>query len=268
MLGAILGDSVGAPYEAHSTKSTEFDLVTGMSRFTDDTVMTIAICEGIMNAGLDADEEIMEILMVESCIKWGRKFPRAGYGGTFRQWLKQDNPLPYGSYGNGSAMRVSSVGWFFDSLERTREVARWSAEITHNHPEGIKGAESVASAIWMARNGKSKEEIKDYIQKEFGYDLERTCAEIRPDYMFQVTCQKSVPEAIIAFLDGNSYEECVKLAVSLGGDADTQACIAGSIAEAFYGMTDSEKQLALTLADKSMLPVIEKFETLRIQRKN
>ena len=167
---------------------------------------------------------------------WGRRYPNAGYGGRFIYWIFSPDPQPYNSYGNGSAMRVSPIGWWWDDLETTRQMARFSAEVTHNHPEGIKGAEATAVAIFMARTGASKDEIKEYIQREFAYDLDRTCEEIRKDYTFDVSCQGSVPEAIIAFLEGKDYEDTVRNAVSLGGDADTQGAIAGSIAEAFFGI--------------------------------
>jgi len=167
---------------------------------------------------------------------WGKRYPHEGYGGCFRHWLKENNPKPYGSYGNGSAMRVSAVGWLYDSMERTREVARATANVTHNHPEGIKGAESTASAIYMARNGSSKEEIKAYIEREFHYDLSRTLDNIRTYYHHVESCQETVPEAIIAFLESKDFEDAIRNAVSLGGDTDTLGAITGSIAEAFYGI--------------------------------
>ena len=167
---------------------------------------------------------------------WGKRYPYAGYGGRFSHWLKEKSPKAYGSYGNGSAMRVSAAGWLYDSMERTREVARATANVTHNHPEGIKGAEATASAIYMARNGSSKEEIKEYIEKEFHYNLDRTLDEIRPEYHMDETCQRTVPEAIIAFLESKNFEDAVRNAVSLGGDTDTLGAITGSIAEAFYGI--------------------------------
>ena len=208
MFGAILGDIIGQPYEFNrSPKTKNFPLFSKNPKFTDDTVMTIAICDGILKAGLDADENTMKSSMAKSMHLWGRRYQHAGYGMKFYLWLARDDAKPYGSYGNGSAMRVSSVGWFFDSLERTREVARWSAELTHNHPEGIKGAESIASVIWMARNGKSKDEIKSYIEKEFAYDLSRTCDQIRPGYRHIESCMETCPEAITAFLEGEDFED-------------------------------------------------------------
>ncbi len=167
---------------------------------------------------------------------------------------------PYNSWGNGSAMRVSSVGCFFQTLERTREVARWSAEVTHNHPEGVKGAEAVASVIWMARKGRSKEEIKTYVKKEFGYDLSKSCDEIRPEYHFDVSCQGTVPQAITAFLEGTDFEDVIRTAVSLGGDCDTLTCIAGAMAEAFYGVPDFLKEKCLEFTTREMHEVMERFE--------
>lgn len=237
MYGAILGDIIGSPYEFDmGDKTKDFPLFSRNSQFTDDTVMTIAVAEALLNAGKDADLDTIRSEVVASMQKWGKKYPYAGYGGRFRYWLTEKNPQPYGSWGNGSAMRVSSVGWLYDSLERTLEVTRATAEVTHNHPEGIKGAEATASAIFLARTGSTKAEIKSYIQREFHYDLSRTCDEIRPTYHHVESCQQTVPEAITAFLEGDSFEDVIRTAVSLGGDCDTLTCIAGSIAEGFYGI--------------------------------
>lgn len=197
--------------------------------------MTIAVAEALLDTKDGTDDET-RAAVVKSMQKWGKRYPDAGYGGMFYQWLRKKEPKPYGSCGNGSAMRVSSVGWLYDTIERTRKVARLTAEVTHNHPEGIKGAEATASAIFMARTGSTKAEIKDYIIAEFGYDLSRTCDEIRPDYHHVETCQQTVPEALTAFLEGEDFEDVIRTAVSLGGDCDTLTCIAGGIAEAFYGV--------------------------------
>jgi len=254
MYGAVLGDIIGAPYEfGRGRKTKDFPLFSRYSRFTDDTVMTIAVAEALMN-----DLDIAECMQ-----KWGRKYPDAGYGGMFRHWLKEENPQPYGSFGNGSAMRVSSVGWLYDTLEETRNMAIVSAVVTHNHPEGIKGAESIASAIYMARNGRSKEEIKAYIESEFHYDLDRTLEEIRPGYGMDATCQKSVPESIICFLEGTDYEDTVRNAVSLGGDTDTMACIAGGIAEAYWGMSDELVSECRKRLPEDMLKVLDQFVRLK-----
>ena len=201
MYGAILGDIIGSRFEFDRGGWTkDFELFTPECDFTDDTVMTVAVAEALLAAGVDADTGEIEKACIGSMQKWGRKYPNAGYGSRFIGWLYDEDPKPYNSWGNGSAMRVSSVGWLFETLERTREVARWSAEVTHNHPEGIKGAESTASVIWMARNGYTKPQIKEYIIKEFGYDLSRTCDQIRPNYHHVESCQETVPEAITAFL--------------------------------------------------------------------
>ena len=190
----------------------------------------------MLEVGTDATVKEIEVAVAANMQDWGRRYPHAGYGGRFRCWLSERNPKPYGSYGNGSAMRVSAAGWLYNSIEKTREVARATANVTHNHPEGIKGAEATASAIYMARNGSSKEEIKEYIEREFRYDLDRSLDKIRPGYHMDETCQKTVPEAIIAFLEARDFEDAIRNAVSLGGDTDTLGAITGSIAEAFYGI--------------------------------
>ena len=240
MLGAITGDTIGSRFEFWGIKSTVFDLFDPKCRYTDDSVMTMAVAEWLMDDPTHS-HEVLEKKMV----KYGESEIRAGYGDMFSRWLFWPETLsgdgkrkPYHSFGNGSAMHVSAVGWMFDTLEETEHVAEISASITHNHPEGIKGAQAAAAAIYMARNRAKKDEIKRYITERFQYDLNRTCNQIRPRYGFKETCQESVPEAIIAFLESNDYETAVRLAVSLGGDSDTQACIAGGIAEAFYGMPD------------------------------
>ena len=195
--------------------------------------------------------------------KWGKKYPYAGYGGRFRYWLTEKNPRPYGSWGNGSAMRVSTVGWLYDSLERTLEVARATAEVTHNHPEGIKGAEATATAIFLARTGSTKAEIRAYIEREFHYDLSRTCDEIRPTYHHVESCQQTVPEAITAFLEGDSFEDVIRTAVSLGGDCDTLTCIAGSIAEGFYGVPADLQEECRKRLPRDLLSVLTKFDKKR-----
>ena len=237
MYGAILGDIIGSPFEFdRGDKTKNFDLFSKGCGFTDDSVMTIAVGEALLAVGPEAAVKEIEDAVASNMQDWGKRYPHAGYGGSFRHWLKEKNPKPYGSYGNGSAMRVSAAGWLYDSIKRTREVARATANVTHNHPEGIKGAEATASAIYMARNGSSKEEIKAYIEMEFHYNLDRTLDEIRPGYHMDETCQRTVPEAIIAFLESKDFEDAVRNAVSLGGDTDTLGAITGSIAEAFYGI--------------------------------
>ena len=263
MYGAILGDMIGAPYEFdRGEKTKDFPLFGIGTMFTDDSVMTIAVAEALMDTLGKSDDEVKNAV-VKSMQKWGRKYRYAGYGGMFAQWLVKKDPKPYGSYGNGSAMRVSAVGWLYDTVEETRKAARLTAEVTHNHPEGIKGAESAAAAIFLARSGKTKDEIKDYIVKEFNYDLSRTCDEIRPEYHHVESCQGTVPEAITAFLEGADFEDVIRNAVSLGGDCDTLTCIAGGIGEAFYGVPNEMKLQCRNRLEKDMLDVLERFEKLK-----
>ena len=267
MYGAILGDMIGAPYEFDmGNKTKEFPLFSEYSQFTDDSVMTIAVAEALMDARENDDQGVLTALQ-ESMRKWGHMYPDAGYGRRFYDWLNSEVPEPYGSFGNGSAMRVSSAGWLFDTLQATRHMARLTAEVTHNHPEGIKGAESVASAIFMARTGNTKEDIREYIIKEFDYDLSRSCDEIRPEYYHVESCMKTVPEAVTAFLEGNGFEDVIRTAVSLGGDCDTLTCIAGSIAEAFYGVPDEIKKECIERLPEDMIKVLDRFDSVRIQKK-
>ncbi len=224
MIGAVAGDIIGSVYEWKNVKTTDFELFGQRCRFTDDTVLTVAVADCILS-GREYSEVFRE---------YGLRYPDAGYGGLFRKWLFSRNPLPYNSYGNGSAMRVSPVGFASSQLEAAIDEAKKSAKVTHNHPEGIKGAQAVASAVFLARKGKRKEEIQVFIEDRFGYDLHRGLDDIRPGYSFDVTCQGSVPEAIIAFLESRDYEDAVRKAVSLGGDSDTIACITGGIAQAYY----------------------------------
>lgn len=261
MYGAILGDIIGAPYEFdRSPKTKNFSLFGKGTEFTDDSVMTIAVAEALMDSTGKTDEEVKEAL-ISSMRKWGCKYPYAGYGGMFNRWLKEKDPQSYGSFGNGSAMRVSAAGWLYDTLEDTRRYARLTAEVTHNHPEGIKGAEVTASAIFLGRTGSTKDEIKEYIIREFHYDLSRTCDEIRPTYCHVETCQETVPEAVTAFLEGNDFEDVIRTAVSLGGDCDTLTCIAGSIAEAFYGVSDEMRVECRNRLQPDMIEIIDRFET-------
>lgn len=250
MYGAILGDIIGSPFEFDMGEKTKhFPLFSKTSCFTDDTVMTIAVAEAFLAARGCSDADRIRKSLVRSMQKWGERYPNAGYGGMFSYWLGSSDPQPYGSYGNGSAMRVSSAAWLFHDLKTVRRMARLSAEVTHNHPEGIKGAEATAAAIFLARTGHSKQEIKAYIEETFHYDLSRTCDEIRPTYYHKESCQETVPEAITAFLEGDSFEDVIRTAVSLGGDCDTLTCIAGSIAEGFYGVPED-----LTLQCRRYLP--------------
>lgn len=225
MLGAIAGDIIGSVYEGAPTKRTDFSLFSRRSTFTDDSVMTIAVADAILNRRDYAD--VMKV--------YGRKYPNAGYGGHFYHWIFSSESEPYDSWGNGSAMRVSPIGFAFDSIDDVLREAKRSAEVTHNHPEGIKGAQAVAMAIFLGRCGESKKTIKDEIIERFGYNLGRSLDEIRPAYNFDVSCQGSIPESIIAFLESADFEGAIRNAVSLGGDSDTMACIAGGIAQGFYG---------------------------------
>lgn len=263
MYGALLGDMIGAPYEFdRGNKSKEFPLFCENSRFTDDSVMTIAVAEALLDSRF-LDDDSIRAALIKSMRKWGKKYPDAGYGRKFLCWLREKDPKPYGSCGNGSAMRVSAAGWLFDTLEETREKARLTAEVTHDHPEGIKGAEAASSAIFLARTGRSKEEIRDYIVQEFGYDLSRTCDQIRPSYYHNESCQKTVPEAITAFLEGTDFEDVIRTAVSLGGDCDTLTCIAGSIAEAFYGVPAILKAECRRRLPEDMAYVLGRFDISR-----
>jgi len=258
MLGAIIGDICGSVYEWFNYKTTEPRTISltepksplPQGNFTDDTVMTIATAESLLK----------KLNYVETYKDWGRRYPRAGYGDTFMQWLLSDTLEPYNSWGNGSAMRVSPVGWACKTLEETLAEAKLSAVATHDHPEGIKGAQSVATAMFLARTGKSKQEIKEYIESTFGYALCRTTDEIRPNYAFDVSCQGSVPEAIICFLESDDYVHAIQLAISIGGDTDTIACITGGIAEAFYRkIPDEFADYAYARLFEPMKVVIEEF---------
>ncbi len=241
MIGAIAGDIIGSVYEHFSIKTTDFELFHQASRFTDDTVLTVAIADSIIN-NQDYAQTMKE---------YTRRFPNAGYGVNFYRWAFSDNLKPYYSFGNGSAMRVSPVGFAFADLETVLKEARSSASVTHNHPEGIKGAQAVAAAVHLVRNGHSKRRLKNYITEQFGYNLDRTIDQIRPNYQFDVSCQGSVPEAIIAFLESDNYEDAVRKAVSLGGDSDTLACMTGALAQAYYG----EVPYKIEEKVRSMLPL-------------
>lgn len=262
MYGAILGDMIGAPYEFDmGDKTKDFELFDKSKsvKYTDDSAMTLAVARAVMEVGTDADESKMKSAFIQCMQDIGRRYAWGQYGRKFSMWLLEDEPKPYNSWGNGAAMRVSSIGWLFDTIERTRGVARWSAEVSHDHPEGIKGAESVASAIYMLRTGSSKENVKKYICDEFGYDLSRTCDEIRPEYHHVESCQETVPEAITAFLEGEDFEDVIRNAVSLGGDCDTLTCIAGSMAEAFFGVPDELKRECEARLPEEFLSLLKKI---------
>jgi ADP-ribosylglycohydrolase len=256
IIGAIAGDIIGSVYEWHNIKTVDFDLFCHKSKFTDDSVLTLATMDAITN----------QKNYVEAYQSFGKKYPHRGYGGHSRSWIYSENPEPYNSWGNGSAMRVSPIGWYCSSLDDVMAEAQKSAEVTHNHPEGIKGAQSTAAAIYMARTGKSKDEIKKFIIDTFHYDLNRQIDGIRPDYEFDVSCQGSVPEAIIAFLESTGFENAIRLAISIGGDSDTIACITGGIAEAYYqNIPDSITENVLGILPQELVKIIEDF-SIRYRR--
>jgi ADP-ribosylglycohydrolase len=263
MLGAIAGDIIGSVYEWNNIKTEEFELFGTNSRFTYDTVMTIAIADAVLDivskgSGLENSRDMYAAKLKE----YGRAYPNAGYGGMFIKWLVSETFEPYGSYGNGSAMRISPIGFAFDDLETVLREAGKSAEVTHNHVEGIKGAQAVAAAIFLARHNRSKSEIKEFIKERFGYDLDRKLDDIRRWYRFDVSCQGSVPEAIIAFLESHDYESAVRKAVSIGGDSDTIACITGGIAHAFYGEVPNHiAEKALYILDNRLSEVWNRFKS-------
>ncbi len=250
MLGAIAGDVIGSVYEQHRIKRVDFPLFQTGSRFTDDTVMTVAVAQAILDQGDYAT----------SMKAWGRRYPHAGYGGAFRSWLTEAETQPYQSWGNGAAMRVSPVGLAFDTVEDVLEQAARTAVVSHDHPEGIKGAQATALAVFLARTGASRNHIKEEITARFGYDLERTLAEIRPTYRFDSSCQGSVPQALRAFLESEDYEDAVRKAISLGGDSDTLACIAGGVAQAFYKQIPEEITIGVRQRlPRELLDLIDRF---------
>ncbi len=242
LYGAVLGDIVGSPYEfdCNNYKFKDFPLFSSCSHFTDDTVMTLAVAKALLETE-GKDDDSIKAASVKEMRRLGRAYPDKGYGARFGRWLYEDNPKPYHSYGNGSAMRVSPAAWIAKDMSETLRLAKLTAEVTHDHIEGINGAQATAAAIFLARTGAEKKDIKLYIEKEFGYDLNRTCDEIRPAYRHVESCRETVPEAITAFIESVDFEDALRTAVSLGGDSDTLAAIAGSIAEAFYGVPDNLK---------------------------
>ena len=250
MLGAIAGDIIGSSYEWYSTKNLDFKLFTPQSTPTDDTILTVAVADCILH---DKD-------YANTFKEYGRRYPYAGYGALFHNWLGSDSSAPYNSFGNGSAMRVSPVGFAFDTINKVLKEAKRSAKVTHNHPEGIKGAQAIAVSIFMARDGESKDFIQEYIEKKFGYNLHETLDEIRPYYHFDETCQGSVPQAIIAFLESDNYEDAVRKAVSLGGDSDTLGCMTGGIAQAYYDfIPDYIVEKVRTLLPNDLLDIVDEF---------
>jgi len=250
MLGAIAGDIIGSVYEWDNIKTTEFPLFQKHSRFTDDSVLSVAVADSILN-----DKSFAEIYK-----HYYTLYPHAGYGGRFTQWARSESLEPYNSFGNGSAMRVAPIGFACDDWEQVLLMAESSAKATHNHPEGIKGAQAVAGAIFLARQGENKSSIKKFIQKKFHYNLEQSLSNIRPHYKFDVTCQGSVPQAIRAFLESENYEDAIRKAISIGGDSDTIACISGGIAHAFYGgVPPAISKQALAILDERLRNIVLTF---------
>ena len=249
MVGAIAGDVIGSIHEGAGTKTKQFELFGPYNRFTDDTVLTVAVAESILS---DTD-------LVGALHDYFHRYPQAGYGGSFIQWALQRRREPYNSWGNGSAMRVSPVGFAFDSIDEVLEQAQRTAAVTHDHPEGIRGAQATAAAIFLARTGSDKPEIKRFVEEKFGYDLSESLEQIREVYEFDVSCQGSVPQSIIAFLEATDFEDAVRNAVSLGGDADTMACIAGGIAQAYWGVPGDIEGLTLEMLDDHLSGVVQAF---------
>ncbi len=250
MIGAIAGDIIGSVYEWSNIKTTDFPLFSRNCRFTDDTVLTVALADSILHGSN----------YVEKLKKYYSYYPNAGYGGDFRRWAASTNTEPYNSWGNGSAMRVSPVGFAYNTLDEVLEQAQKSAEVTHNHEEGIKGAQATASAIFLARSGKSRKEIKEYIEETFKYNLNESLDTIRKYYQFDVSCQGSVPQAITAFLESDNFEDAIRKAISIGGDSDTIACITGGMAQAFYkGVPDNIVNKTIEILDKRLNKVVFEF---------
>ena len=254
MLGALVGDIIGSTYEFYNTKRMDFDLFEKRSTFTDDSVMTLAVAKWLI------EDEAHTIHYLIYCMQeLGNNYPEAGYGGRFCIWLEEDNPQPYNSWGNGAGMRVSPVGLYAKTLDEALALAALTASVSHNHPEGVKGAQAIATSVFLCKQGKSKQEIKDYVESTFGYNLHRTIAEIRPRYGFDVSCQGSAPEAIIAFLEGNSFEEIIRLAISLGGDSDTIGAMAGAIAACMYPIPDHIAERCDSILTEDLREIKDKF---------
>ncbi len=262
MIGAIIGDVVGSTYEFNNTKNYNFELLTPRSAFTDDTVMTMAVAQWLMDDPGHHHRTLVDLMQ-----RFGHDYPGRGYGGRFAQWLHYRKTEPYNSLGNGSGMRVSPVGYYAKTLEQALELARVSAEVTHNHPEGVKGAQAIAACIFMARAGYDKSDIRAFVKARFGYDLDRRIADVRQTYHFDETCPGSVPEAIICFLEGNTFEEVLRLAVWLGGDTDTVACMACSIAAAVYPVPNELACKVFGLLDDRMRDIVKEF-TLQCFKRN
>ena len=254
IIGAISGDVIGSVYENRPIKTKEFDLFSFYSQFTDDTVMTLAIAKWL------CEDKNSKDVLIKNLKNFGNAYPNAGYGSRFYDWLNQDSPEPYGSWANGSAMRVSPCAWVADSLEEAQDLAKTSAIVTHNHSDGVIGALATSDAIYLARTGTDKDEIKEHIEGNYGYNLSLSLSEIKPSYKFDISCKGSVPESIICFLEADDFEDAVRNAVSLGGDADTQAAIAGSIASAYWDVPDDIYYETIEYRDHFLLGVLVDFE--------
>lgn len=264
MTGAIIGDIVGSRFEFNNRKSKDFTFLTGRCFFTDDTVMTLAVAKAFNECERITDCEAFKEVLIKSMHEVGNCYPHCGYGGRFYSWIRNRRTEPYNSYGNGSAMRVSPAGWYAESLDEAEGLGRATAEVTHNHPEGIKGAVSVAGAIYLARKGSTMDEIREYVSRFYSIDF--TLDEIRPTYGFHETCQDSVPQAFEAFFESVSFEDAVRNAVSIGGDSDTIAAIAGSVAEAFYGISDELKDAAESYLDERLRKIYREFNSKREEK--
>lgn len=261
MLGTIIGDLVGSRFEFNNIKSKNFNLFDDNCSLTDDSYMTLAVCNAFLDHFRKGDD--LREALVDNMQMMGRKYPNAGYGNGFKKWLLSENPAPYNSYGNGSAMRVSSVAYFYNNLDDVLKAAEISAEVTHNHPEGIKGAKAIAGCTFLARQGALKDEIKSFAKGYYSLDFKLD--EIRDSYEFYAICQQSVPQAIVSFLEGNDYEDVIRNAVSIGGDSDTIAAMAGSIAEPFFTIDENIKQQAAEFFDEFVITIIDDYKNYLIE---
>jgi ADP-ribosylglycohydrolase len=264
VLGAIIGDVIGSVFERQNVKTTHFELFNRFTRFTDDTVLTVAVADSILHRDTHAwkilrDHRNREIY-ARKIKSYGRRFPDAGYGQMFKEWLESDSLRGYHSYGNGSAMRVSPIGFAFERLEDVLREAKLSADVTHNHPEGIQGAQAVAGAVFLARTTRDKSAVRTFVEQRIGYDLSRRLDAIRPTYVFDSSCRASIPPAITAFLESTGFEDAIRKAISLGGDSDTIACIAGGVAQAYYGTLPERLAGEVSLRlDSSFRAIIRQF---------
>jgi ADP-ribosylglycohydrolase len=270
LIGAIIGDIVGSRFEFNNHRSKEFELFTDECNVTDDSIMTLAVAKAIMETGknlklLSNDSKnnyyyykLLKSMTIRYMQEIGRKYPRCGYGGMFVRWIFSDNPMPYYSFGNGAAMRISPVGFIAPTEDEARKLSETITAVTHNHKEGMKGAEATVISIYMAKNGASKEEIRQKINKSY-YKLNFTINEIRDTYEFNETCKETVPQAIVAFLESKSFEDAIRIAISVGGDSDTLAAITGSIAEAYYGVPEDIKEKALTYLDEELRSIYDEW---------